>query len=1265
MSIGIPLYSTGIFSGQIIEGIGKQNKGCLMEIRKKKSSSPDLVYPPSLLGIANLSQTDITHKLRLIDFFTDMTPKERLEYLQENATENNDLYLSDVGCLPKSKQSTKSPQNCWGDEPFEARIIKIGGAFMIEYYSEVSPDEWFTIRELEEMVPLKPGSKGLRGRSTLIFRPGNFCISVEERKTEWNGLYLNLESKAYLEDGEIDISDEEEKRLIIFEDANSVAPDFAIVYIPRKEAYTWDELIGLAPNELQPDMIMAKDLLSKFSISPAFFKSLLQKIIRFRADTCSFIITQSEYNEYTISYNKKKERIKIEDERITERRDEVNDVEYVAKLNAQATLLAVVSHLIMHPGAFVPNIQRFVSGMESAFKRIAVSICEDSWTKKKKALLGLYCGAALAQREKNWIPSADLVQTLFTLAVEAQQEGSCFIWQLGEEYEYTEVDDWSACAMVLEHIKSFQSDIDMVRFIASTEGKKNKKFLLNGKMDNLFVHQAIDHHTNPEVAYFFPYEGRETLTYPELFKKMWDVSSGFNPRKRKFVNSNELEEIKIAQKLCMFAKFYNEEKVDRIVGNFGPVDSSFNEERDSEKTSRSTSASGSTGISSLNEIPVFKFEYKIDESWLAGLIGPIQIGNAFVVLRTDNITTFTAIKKPSRTDKVPELTEEEKEDTISSAVEILKKGVKLSKCPPCLDLFRDAKVKYDNEEEVYRLLLSTDNSKNKKWQDWEDCIQLNVELKKHEMIYRDFYKTIKDAIRTTGHGIEEYCFDWFDELISDMQPFILRRLLTTITGMATKINLQKIGRDGEGIDYTVYNYDTEVFRALCIMCNLFPAALEMEGIGFSIKNGPLFWKLRDLINEKIAELTEVDKVEWKIKKDKRKMWEHQVDIVNTMKERNKEGKKGHLIWMQMGSGKSMCVTQYIRYLIKEKKMPEYVIWTLPTSAIDSISQEIEMAGLEYKLLDCRKHQDSRIEKGVINIVRHDHLRLNDFDEQLKECAANTLFIVDEFHKTMNKTKRTSITLDIVKLSYDFIGLSGTIIKDNDVDQLIVWLQQICEFEVTKDNYWVAVGALISRKAETHVVVNREFVEVEQDEDYYKIVPASLGGTASQINFRAALQMSYDAVTEEIINQAKKYLKKGEKVFIVAKDVDNQKYIASKLKKYEVFMITNKNQITLGPEDEIDIDVVITTIRHCEGYTLSLLRIGITGCWFSNQSSRDQLLGRLNRLNQESDYIDWITVHSGILSFILEKYEKTRSLSESLRAFAKDIGIEKDEMKGLL
>jgi hypothetical protein len=301
------------------------------------------------------------------------------------------------------------------------------------------------------------------------------------------------------------------------------------------------------------------------------------------------------------------------------------------------------------------------------------------------------------------------------------------------------------------------------------------------------------------------------------------------------------------------------------------------------------------------------------------------------------------------------------------------------------------------------------------------------------------------------------------------------------------------------------------------------------------------------------------------------------------------------------------------------------------------------------------------------------MRLGDMEKQLKSVARETLFIIDEFHKTLSKTIRTSLALELARLSYDFVGMSGTIIKDTNYDELIQWLEQIVEFEVTEKNYWVAIGALVSKKVQTRVVVDRKVVEIPMpldiQERYYQLVPEKLGGTARQIDFTGAVNLCYEVVTRNIIDTAISYVKMGEGVFLVAKDIQHQNQImngliSNGLNSNMIHLFDKDHQITLTPEYNGPIKVVITTKRHSEGYTLTKFRIMITSVYFSNQATREQLEGRINRIGQTSPNVRVIIYHTGILSYIHEKYEKARTLSEALKGFAGEVGLDYKTLQGM-
>ena len=73
---------------------------------------------------------------------------------------------------------------------------------------------------------------------------------------------------------------------------------------------------------------------------------------------------------------------------------------------------------------------------------------------------------------------------------------------------------------------------------------------------------------------------------------------------------------------------------------------------------------------------------------------------------------------------------------------------------------------------------------------------------------------------------------------------------------------------------------------------------------------------------------------------------------------------------------------------------------------------------------------------------------------------------------------------------------------------------------------------------------------------------------------------------------------------------------------------------------------------------------VTSVYFSNQATREQLEGRINRIGQTSPNVRIIIYHTGILSYIHEKYEKARTLSEALKGFAGEVGVDVATIKGL-
>ena len=158
----------------------------------------------------------------------------------------------------------------------------------------------------------------------------------------------------------------------------------------------------------------------------------------------------------------------------------------------------------------------------------------------------------------------------------------------------------------------------------------------------------------------------------------------------------------------------------------------------------------------------------------------------------------------------------------------------------------------------------------------------------------------------------------------------------------------------------------------------------------------------------------------------------------------------------------------------------YLIYTLPSSAVSSVYHEINaffndkvelLVPLKNKkhVLDDKVKIVDEIHPYVVTIIEHDHLRR--CRDQLLNIMDRCIFIVDEVHKTLNDTQRTSIALEMSHLCHDFIVLTGTPVIDNKTYKLIAWLEQIVPFTVNEKNFWVAANGMIAKKLDTGITVD--------------------------------------------------------------------------------------------------------------------------------------------------------------------------------------------------
>ena len=1175
---------TGARKGDIIIGIHNMNKNSMIRIASD-------VLPPSKKDLDLIREYDdlwstFITKLGKFDFFKPLTNSEREKWLKKNQKQGEFDFAEVKGLL------------------FE--MLEVGtGKFLLLEDNQITKilSTPLTAYDIRDMFPRKPGSRA--SRHTLVFLNHLWKIYSDYKEVNrYEGIIYNSET---LQLGRLKVSN---KNVLVFNN-----PSFGFVNYSRSSVNYERLLLKKFPNNSSDDYQQIIDKCSSFT--PAGYKSLLQKIIRYTPST-------------------------------------------ILNLPSDFVLCTVFTILMQHPGSFVPDIQRYVSGQESAFKRLAVSIFEDSYIEKYKNLLYLLVLAYVSQRAKNWKPSEFEFEICLDICINTVNNKNYFVWDLHKgsllrahkfDIDNTVLEN---CSVFLDTIKSFETDLFMVRYIAKHEGKhKQREFVKPETMD---ITHCIDQHWAPEIVYFLPstiideYCDESSKPFHRLFKNIFWQVTGVNPRKKDVPDPDYfIKEIKKAQQHVFTAKSTLEFE------QMNPID-----------------------------IEPFILTSKLGIEWLAGLVGPIHISGrptTIVTLRPENPLELVVIKQPSRGMKDGTLSDERIELSIISARDMLYDGIDLNdKIIPLKPLSGYKVVLTENDEgdEEYVFV------KRRKVLTWEEFSDINLKVKFLENVRFNY----KNVLTYRGMGLQINSFDKLDNILDLYTTNDLQRLMSYLTSSRVEINIARISKDGGGTAETTVKEDVAACQLMLYISFLFPLAMTRV-IGyvskFKVTNMPLLWAIRDHIKNKLNKY--IAYKQWKPFEDKsgRKIRKYQMECLKEMINRYESASKGHFLWLTVGLGKTLIVLEYIKFLNEHKKLPRYVVYTLPKSALESIINEINFFKLPINLLvpigAWKKHPNAKYIKEPreilsyhINIIEHDHMRR--MQDELLLYANQTLFIIDEVHKALNDTKRTSLALEISRLSVDFVALTGTPIIDNDTHKLIWWLEQIVEFPVTDENFWVAANAMISRKINTGVVVKDIEIIAEMNEKqqkkYADLISPEMGGNnerPSHKDIMDAFNLCYDVCDIEMITKTielldvkpRKSLSNG--VFLVARNIKHQEKLAGMLvkqgvKRKDISILSKDNTIYLtddtAGDTEKDYKVVITTIRLTEGYTLTRFHNMITSVYPSNQASREQLRGRINRINQNSKMVYYYTVHTGILTYVLQHHNSAASLSAVLSAIVKEV-----------
>ncbi|KAJ3292605.1 hypothetical protein HK104_005177 [Borealophlyctis nickersoniae] len=1073
--------------------------------------------PPILQDVETIhSQPDLWTRFLTklgqdIEFFRNMPDNSaRGAWVLAHAEPEENLHMSDMTGLHFRILHLGNNENM-------SKLNEMGKTLLMSRETPISA------KDFAKMIPAKLGSTS--EHHTLFFGRNYWKVldrdpmidSIDKETLVINLSRREIPAIAY---GPLKRRDDEElvRVLMISDRSASGAGNIACLFNARGGVSL--DVPSLAGRLGIPESITNRWLHAVRSLTAGALKSFLQKVIRFRPATV-----------------------------------DVGDAQ--SPLPASDALTLCFLQLLSHPGGFVPDIQRFVSGIESAVKRLAIIAFEDSYPFDLRTLAELSCAAFISQRYKTWRPSFEQIKRWVHFAIRLYVDNRAVVYNVDRGAKAPPItireaankpdNPLYATSALMDVVRSFAGDLSMIRDITlQTPFKWPIKFCApESPVGIMSFHHCVDQHWAADVAYlFYPLEltynmcrkaSRMGTPFAPLLGRLFAEVTGINPRRvvhdaEKFETEDFVICARRAQKAYLAGIQCKDRKMREVVDG-----------------------------------EVVTINAELEDAWLAGMIGTVEVrkGKMLAALVPDNLGKVIVAKRPSTRavakggdakagsalgaaglteDKETNAGEEEFWGMLGS-----NEGIPLNAIPvPPLPALRGATVRFDGDDFLVRL-------KDGRELPWSEARKATTQLPVlispvlHEAD-AETYDYIHDFMEFDGVGVCRNAWEILQHVVKKMIrqfPGGVRRAISYLSKNEPEFDVNRLGREGGGTDAAVTADDAGAFHVLAIMACLYPGVLgRVQGrpVRFVVRSAPKVWELRAAIESLLLSeenrLTGKQGLAWNadsLGDEKRSLLGYQEETTGELSSAHAAGRRGHFLWLPPGAGKTKIVCEFLTRLAKEKQLPPYVVYALPKESMETIMAELGMYGFRVRVLagfsasakrysqepagkklvvdypaDTKpasvpsvlgKRGGSEIGRGLrhqgwIHIVEHDHLRVL-VSDALLPTASDTLSIIDEVHLAMADTLRTAATQALADASREFIALTGTPIVDSNLYRLVPWLRHLVPFTVTEKNFWCAATNMVARKVETGIprLYERPLAPMTEKEkqDWDKLMPPRLGG----------------------------------------------------------------------------------------------------------------------------------------------------------------------------
>ena len=1246
---------TGACTGSILEGFGEGSLGGIIKLHWH-----DFDYKTEL--VKNEKNTKIFSPcLKIVEGILNNS-ECKLKFL--NNLNNNDDYLSlsndekKIKLLEISDKYANHRDIGGNDKHWRIEVIRLPNKMLEDINNEFGDNSNQIISEIinkefpywyvHDLVSLHTNCGSMSSNKQLMtFRRSAWRVSKTIINNNYDKTIINLEDKGniYIID---DISYQikyNKKKITINKSLNIGIQTRSSNYFKKDIFYLIKKILKISKIEVKDDI----DKLNKIDkiklIGVNDYKSLIQKLIRFQPLYC--LLPDS------------------------------------TKIKSDIVLIYCMYKILTSSPQYLPSLHRSVSGVENLTKRLGVIAFEDSDPKNVSNIHHLFTAALLSQRVPTWFPPKKLILKWFRIGIKLQNNVNSIKYKTDVDNHIKFEDcDWSndisidesikKSAMLLRIIGSFEGDMRMIEYqvnnsesISISNGKRPKHML--------YPQHAFDQHVKPNIVLFFP----DNIEYPisknifggrvkRLFNEVTSINPRRNKRWKKFKKNHFVNIVQNSQN-----NYLNLLTPPKLINSNSDM-KSYN------FTISDEWIAGLLGVFSLEKIYVNRKGTKLSCNMAASL-NPFNINNMIVTPKISVRGNINNIKYAF--DEDMQRAAQKKAKLLLESGKLRLNKIKKSNLP--IDIYNW----YIKKEKVLKI--------SKDGKTWTDLKSIQTWKEEFPINNNEININITDIIFPDNYvGI--YSEETIINIINQFSIKVRRRAISYIKHSKSSFKMATISRDGgtgDGSDQ-ISIYDSGTFKLFLILSKLNPYALRPSNLNpfeFKVEKTLMLKKLRILLENSIIEDKNNYNIWYKndrIYKDSynRELYNFQEESVIRLLNDYNNNKTRHFINIKVGLGKTLIVLTYL--LRRKLDDVKYIIYTMPKSAYGSVIDEISSLGFNINIYSSSKSvdtlwqksleniakdnyikvktfdKDAKFEEGVINIIEHDGLRK--YKNSILDIISDSIFLIDEVHKCLPVgTKRSGSALEISKLAKETIAFTGTpIINSKGAKILINWLEASVDFNLNLDNFGVATNSMISYSVKTDVEIRNVDVRCNFN-DEEKVLYSQYIKNKDLNNI---VKTCYKACTRKIIDLTIDKINKGKKVFLVAKNKSHQIELANsiinKIDSRIVCIGFNSKDSKLNEkchsisyinftdksvkETDIDYDIVITRQSYSTGYNLTRINCMISSVYFSSEPTREQLRGRINRLDQNNKEVTYITVLTGILELVHNNYEKVKFISKCLQ-----------------